>query len=245
MKKIKFLILPLLFILVSCGGGSNQVSSNNIDLTYVYGSLKTPDYIETQSAKDFGIRYILAATYENGSPLFVTGFVDYAGNYEINLKRGKTYSFVLFDKNLQPVAYVRRGDKNAVFLNGKTVKIDILLIDSNSDGKVDTGMPEIKDDEKAQLRRDERFSYDRNFNQKPDLLETDKNKNKQFDGIEDRNKDGYPDTMEDNNTNNIPDVLEEKEKEKKHKKERKKDKDKKKKDDDDDDHDEEEEEEDD
>ncbi len=241
MKKIKFLILPLLFILISCGGGSDKVSSNNIDLTYVYGSLKTSNYIETLSVKDFGIRYILAATYENGSPLFVTGFVDYAGNYEINLKRGKTYSFVLFDKNLQPVAYVKRGDKNAVFLNGKTVNIDILLVDNNGDGKPDTGVPDIKDDKKAKLTKDDRFSSDKNFNQKPDVLETDKNKNKKFDGIEDNNKNGYPDTMEDNNTNNIPDVLEEKEKKKKYKEKRKKDKDKKQKDNDDDDHEEEEE----
>ncbi len=220
------------FIWFSCGGG-------NIDTGYsdVEGSIYTSsEDISPNSIKD--ISYILAATYVNNEPVFVSGAVDYAGNFQIKLLTNKTYSFVFYDNKLKPIAYVRRGDKNAIYIDGGKVKIDFKLVDKNYDGYPDYAIPILDGNFGAKLVKDDRFSRDRNFNDKPDTFETDKNKNKTFDGIEDKNKDGYPDSIEDKNKNDIPDVLEkikEKEEKKKDKGKEKKDKKKKDKDDEEDD----------
>jgi len=206
----------LLFISVlffSCGGGgsksSEALSTSNTKYVSIEGSMSAAEnsYIRKQASKN--IRYILAATYINGKPYFVSGAVDYNGNFDIKLLVNKSYSFVLFDNKLKPVAYVKKGDYNALLIKkAGTIKMHLVLIDENNDGYPDYAVPGFRNTENIELLIDNRFVKDRNKNNKPDVLEVDNNKNKKFDGMEDNNKNGYPDTLDDENKNNIPDVLE-------------------------------------
>ncbi len=206
----KFLILlsvATTFFLYSCGGGDTTYAESKYSTVEGKISTSEENQIQTQSLDD--VAYILAATYVNEEPVFVSGAVDFFGNFEIKLLKDKTYSFVIFNNKLKPIAYVKRGDKNAIFIEGDVVRVNFILVDENYDGIVDYAYPQLDRRSRAKLVRDERFSKDDNFNQKPDTFETDKDKNKKFDGIEDRNKNGYPDSIDDENQNNIPDVLEE------------------------------------
>ncbi len=191
------------------GGGSSGQTGQEDNYVSVAGAI-TEGSPTTQGIKvgNSEISYVVAATFVNDKPLFVSGGVDDTGHYQLKLIKDKEYAFVLYDNDLNPVAFVEKGNNNAIVVKGD-VNMDIKLIDENGDGTPDKAEPDVKqnDTDKISFNKDPKFE-DKNNDGKPDFVEVDTDNDGKFDGLEDKNNNGIPDSMEDNNADGKPDVIE-------------------------------------
>ena len=198
-------------LFVSCGGGGGSTSNTTqggLQYATVDGNVSTSAPTPTGLQVDgIELSYIVAATFVDGKPVYVSGEIDNDGYYELKLIKEKKYAFVIYDKNLDPVVFVRRDGKNAIYVKGNA-KIDLYLSDTDNDGTPDTAIPEIETPDTVVLEEDNTFAKDENNDGKPDFIEHDKDNDGTCDCVEDNNGNGIPDTEEDKNANGIPDYIE-------------------------------------
>ncbi len=199
-------------LFISCGGGGGGGTSNNTQPGLQYATVDgtiSPSEPNPAGLKVDGIdlSYIVAATFVSGKPVYVSGEIDNDGDYQLKLIKDKRYAFVIYDKNLDPVVFVKKDDKNAIYVKGDA-KINMYLSDTDNDGIPDTAIPEIETPKKADLEKDDTFAKDEDKNGKPDFMEYDEDKDGKCDCVEDKDENGIPDTEEDKNANGIPDYIE-------------------------------------
>ncbi len=212
----------------SCGGGggtattdnnTNTTTDNNtntapVPLSYVYvtGDIKNSG-VTTQSIKigKTEVAYILAATFINNRPTFVSSTIKSDGSYNLKLIKDKEYSFVLYDNDLNPVAFVTKDGYNAIVIKDDA-EIDILLRDENKDGYPDLALPDVDDKykDKVTFKKDDRFD-DEDGDKNPDSIERDYDDDGYEDykyALMDKDGNGLPDSMEDKDADGIPDYIE-------------------------------------
>ncbi len=195
----------------SCGGGGGGSTSTPPDpYVTVTGSIEEGN-LQTAGVKvgNTDISYVVAATFINNLPVFVSGSVSNDGTYQMKLLRDKEYSFVLYDNDLNPVAFVAKDGENVIIVQGDA-EIKIVVGDIDDDGRLEA-VPQVPPEEKdVELKTDPRFT-DNNGNGIPDILERDNDNDgleDYEDAIKDENHNGIPDSMEDRDGNGTPDWIE-------------------------------------
>jgi len=206
MRKILFLsFLPaIMFFLSSCGVGSSN------DEVSVSGEISTDTpQITSASIKvgDTEIGYISALSAEDHKKTkFTVAKIRDNGKFYLKLKKKRKYSFVLYDKDGNPVTGIKKGSKNAFkFLDDATLNIQ--LGDNNNDGKPD--VISISTDQNVEEVEDENMK-DENYNNIPDNAEDknvknyeDKDKDKKHEDEDDDEDKNYDSDNDHDNTGDV------------------------------------------
>ncbi len=209
--------LSLSALLFACGGAGDVTSDS--PYATVTGTVTTSS---TGSLSTTGIpvgnvelSFIAAVAIDNGKLVYTADDIDNNGNFNLKLKEGLDYAFILFDLNKKPKLIVRDADGNAIKINGDG-SIDISVSDSDGDGNPDTVSINVSGSMSLENNPDLEDNDDDYY---PDSIENlnaggsvnpdyDEDGDGIFDGIEDKDGDGYIDGHEDSNLNDIPDVYE-------------------------------------
>jgi len=221
--------LSLSALLFACGGGG---SSSDGDTTAVITSpYATLDGTITASsntatgalfstaitAGNLTLAYIAAIAIEDGKLVYTADDIDDNGNFNLKLKKGLDYVFILFDEYRLPVFAVQNDSENVINVNGDG-SLNIILEDTDNNGLPDSVRLSVSGD--VQTKNNPQMSDDPNDDDYyPESIETidyggtpnpdyDEDGDGYFDGVEDNDHDGYIDGKEDSNRNGIPDVYE-------------------------------------
>ena len=200
---------------ISCGGGGGGSAGNNppspyVDIQGVVGTDVAPQGIKAGNVE---LSYVVASTFVNNTPVFVSGSIDNHGKYNLKLLRDKEYAFVLYDNDLNPVVLVTKDNYNAIVIKD-SVQLNIVVKDTKGDNTPDYAEPVVpqNEEDKVYFEKNSEFEEDYNGDGKPDFAEMDKDKNGKPDFLEDKNGNGIPDSMEDKDANGIPDSIDDKDK---------------------------------
>ena len=213
-------VLSIAALFYSCGGGG-ETSSTSTPYATITGNVSSSSIATGLSAAgitigNIDISYIAAIAIENGKLVYTADDIDNNGQFDLKLKTGLKYAFILFDSNKLPVITLNNQNGNAFQINGNDT-IQISLQDSNNDGKPDSVSISTQSGN-VLLTSDPNYE-DKDSNRFPDGIEYidyggtinpdyDEDGNGYFDGIEDKDNDRYLDGKEDSNSNSIPDVYE-------------------------------------
>ncbi len=211
--------LSLSALLFACGGAGDVASdSPYATVTGTVGSSSSSAgslYTAGIKVGNLDLSFIAAVAVDNGKLVYTADDIDSNGNFNLKLKEGLNYAFILFDLNKKPKLIVRDSNGNAIKINGDGY-IDISLSDTDNDGIPDSVSVNISGS--LNLEKDQALD-DSDGDNYPDGMENintggsvnpdyDEDGDGIFDGIEDKDNDGYIDGHEDSNHNSIPDVYE-------------------------------------
>ncbi|ACO03055.1 MAG TPA: hypothetical protein DEP48_01475 [Persephonella sp.] len=210
--------LSLSALLFACGGAGDVASdSPYATVTGTVTSASSTGSLSTTGI-DIGnvnLSFIAAVAIDNGKLVYTADDIDNNGNFNLKLKEGLDYAFILFDISKKPKLIVKDSNGNAIKINGDG-SVNISLSDSDGDGIPDTASVNITGS--VSLTKDSQLD-DNDNDHYPDGIENinaggsvnpdyDEDGDGIFDGIEDKDGDGYIDGHEDSNSNGIPDVYE-------------------------------------
>ncbi len=227
MRKIMlFSFLPIfIFLLSSCGvGGTSSNSDNEVSVTG-----RVVPSISSASVKigDTEIKYISALSAESGKRVkFTAAKIKDDGSFRLKLKKKRKYSFVLYDKDGNPVAGIKKGSKNAFEFLGNSY-IEIQLGDKDGNGKPDivsiytdnnaketedkdiednnnNGIPDNAEDTNIKDNDNDSYDSDKSYSDKDDDKDNDSNYNHDNDNDNDNdsnNNNGDNNGGNDNNGN--------------------------------------------
>ena len=141
MRKLISILLPALMLVFisSCGTGGGETTASSDNITVTGKIISQSGDISSQSIKvgDLELAYISALSAENGKRVKITASkIKDDGSFKLKLKKKRTYSFVLYDNDGNPVIGVKKNGNSAFVFSGDTT-IQLLLTDKNGDGKPD------------------------------------------------------------------------------------------------------------
>jgi len=219
------LSLSALLFACSGGGGDDDTATGDTPYAVVSGTVSASSNTATGAVSTTGINvngvdlaYIAAMGIESGKLVYTADDIDSSGNFDLNLKTGLDYAFILFNSSRNPVFFVNGTNGNAISVNSNG-SITITLVDTDGDGTPDSAQvaqtegyvsvvynPNLQDDPDDPDPYPESIEgIDYGGTPNPDY---DEDGDGYFDGIEDNDEDGYIDGKEDSNNNSIPDVYE-------------------------------------
>ncbi|WP_457643675.1 hypothetical protein [Persephonella sp.] len=219
--------LSLSALLFACGGGGGGGDTTTGVTPYatVSGTVSASSNTAAGVVSAAGINvngvdvaYIAAMGIENGKLVYTADDIDSNGNFDLNLKTGLDYAFILFDSSRNPVFFVNGTTGNAISVNSSG-SVTITLVDTNGDGTPDAAQvaqtqgsvsvvsnPDLEDDPNDPDYYPESIEgIDYGGSPNPDY---DEDGDGYFDGVENNDDDNYVDGKEDSNNNGIPDVYE-------------------------------------
>ncbi|WP_456402717.1 hypothetical protein [Persephonella sp.] len=211
--------LSLSALLFACGGTGDVASdSPYATVTGTVSSASSSAGTLSTTGIDIGkvkFQFIAAVAVDNGKLVYTADDIDSNGNFNLKLKEGLEYAFILFDISKKPKLIVKDSNGNTIKINGDG-SVDIQLIDEDNDGIPDKASINIS----GSVNLNNNPSYEDNDKDNyPDNMETvntggtpnpdyDEDGDGYFDGVEDNDNDSYLDGHEDSNKNGIPDVYE-------------------------------------
>ncbi len=215
--------LALAALLFSCtgGGDGSDTTSGTSPYSSIAGTVTTST-TSTSSISQAGVQlggvnisYIAALALDDNRLVYTADDIDENGNFDLVLKRGLKYAFILFDENRRPIINIHGDRFNSVEVEGEGY-LEIELEDSDNDGRPDNVNVDYNgslvlvydpdfDDGDDDSFPDNIENYNSGGSPNPDY---DEDGDGIFDGIEDDDNDSIIDGKEDSNNSNIPDTYE-------------------------------------
>ena len=210
--------LSLSALLFACGGAGDTTASDSPYATVTGTVSSSSTGALSTTGIDIGnvnLSFIAAVAIDNGKIVYTADDIDDNGNFNLKLKEGLDYAFILFDISKKPKLIVKDPNGNAIKINGDG-SINISVSDSDGDGTPDTASVKVSgsltvlsdpdlDDKDGDHYPDGIETIDTGGSPNPDY---DEDGDGYFDGIEDNDGDEKLDGHEDSNNNGIPDVYE-------------------------------------
>jgi hypothetical protein len=212
--------ISLSALLFACGGGGDTTTSSSpySTVTGSVSSSSTAGILSTTGIdinQNLNLSFIAAVAVDNGKLVYTADDIDNNGNFNLQLKKGLDYAFILFDDSRNPKLIVKDPNGNAFRIDGDG-SVNIIISDSNGDGTPDS--VSVNASGSVAVLNDPDLD-DSDGDHYPDSIETintggtpnpdyDEDGDGYFDGIEDNDRDGVLDGYEDSNNNGIPDVYE-------------------------------------
>ncbi|WP_457644697.1 hypothetical protein [Persephonella sp.] len=212
-RYISYSLLLSSVVMFSCGDDGSKDPYINPYVSTVSGEV-TQQSVSTLGYQVDGkeLQYISAFSMENGRLVYASSIINTDGTFKLNLKKDLKYSFVIFDKDYQPLLNIKQDLKNVFIIKGDTyVRIVVKL---NPDGTIDVA--DLEHDQNTLLDWDDLFD-DLDGDEIPDFAESDNDGDGRldydedgdgiFDGIEDKNNNSYIDGSEDTDRDLLPDPI--------------------------------------